>query len=141
MSENYDNFYVFAEAYEKRLGKDILTIIRRHTLTPLDFYNKNSLLGIDYLKTVDLREHTKNRLGRYIKRLNEPWKPFQDNGDGLAAIIADDYDFKKSKDSWRRTCQETEEACARYNAIVERLRDEIDKYEVEFRDYIEISST
>jgi hypothetical protein len=133
MSDNYDKFYVFAKAYGERCGMDILTIIRDSAMTPEDFYGKLSTQREILSLTVDAQVRAEGEFEKLNAKLHEPWKPFKDNGDGPAARLADDCNYKEQKSNLRRMCQKIREECDKIEAEIEWISGEIEKTHVERR--------
>ena len=135
MSENYDKFYAFAEVYKKRLGKDILALIRSQTLTPNDFEHKIDFLLREYSIAHDTYTFKILRLNRSTARKNECRIRFQDNGDGPAARIVNEYEYEQRKKYWCERCQKFEVERDMHRAKVDRISDEYKKCEAEYEDY------
>ena len=116
MSENYDKFYVFAKAYKKHYGKDILAIIRWHTINPSEFYDRIDLLDNQVRLTLGTYECVRQQLELFTAKLNQ-------SGDATRL---------------RGICQKMRYECARRKARMEGVEERIEHCRAELRDYLTI---
>ena len=135
MSDNYDRYHVFAKAFEERIGEDTLAIIRRNCLTQQDLSDRNGFVNNKLTRLGDTNMSFLLQLERTTAKLNEPWKPLQDNGDGPAARIVDDYNYKAHTDHLHGICQKLKDECARLEAELEINEAECERSMAELRDY------
>ena len=113
MSNNFNKYQIFAEAYERRVGKDVLAIIRRHTVTPSEFYDRIDLLDNQARLSLGTYECVRQQLERFTAKLNQP-------GDATRL---------------RGICQKMRDECARRKAEMEGVNERLEHCRAELRDY------
>jgi ribosomal protein S14 len=109
MSDNFDKYQIFAEAYEKRVGKDVLAIIRRHTLTPSEFFDTIDFLENQVRLSLGTYECGRQQLERFTA--------------------------KEQTDRLRGICQKMRNECARRYAELSSVRQRLEMCRAELRDY------
>ncbi len=109
MSDNFDNYYAFAEAFEKHVGKDVLAIIRRHALAPSEFYDRIDFLENQARLSLGSYECCRQQLERFAA--------------------------KEQTDRLRGICQKMRDECARLDAELQSVRQRLEKCRAELRDY------
>ena len=113
MSENFNKYQIFAEAYEKHFGKDVLAIIRRHTINPSEFYDRIDLLDNQVRLSLGTYECVRQQLERFTAKLNQ-------SGDATRL---------------RGICQKMRDECARRKARMEGVEERLEHCRAELRDY------
>ena len=113
MSNNFNKYQIFAEAYERRVGKDVLAIIRRHTVTPSEFYDRIDLLDNQARLALGTYECVRQQLERFTAKLNAT----------------------EHKDRLRGICQKMRDECARRKAEMEGVNERLEHCRAELRDY------
>jgi hypothetical protein len=140
MSKNYDNYYVFADGYGKRFGKDVLAIIRRLTLDKEDFEKRLGCMREKLILSTGTLKCIETQLDLFNAKLHAQCKSFQDNGDGSAVRIIADNENKEKRMRLLGICKKIKDTHVKQETRVRFFQNEFDKVVAEISDFQNIGS-